>query len=251
MHFDFLLRSPAADRYQYLASLGPLVGAGALAGGWIERRAAAARTWGRAAAALVLALLALLTARQAAVYRSEESLFRYAHRYAPDSSFVAYNLGVALMDKGRYAEAETWFADAVRLEPDNWMAVANWGGMLIAQKKYAAAVAVYGRAVEGGCTEPLVYCNLTFLLSTSSDPAVRRPAEALRVANLAVRKFGANDPKYLSVLATAESANGHVAEAVANARRALRLAQERNDAALVKKLQMLLPMFEKGQTPSM
>ncbi|MEN6625278.1 MAG: tetratricopeptide repeat protein [Candidatus Sumerlaeia bacterium] len=247
VYFGFLTRTPAADRYQYLASIGPIAGVGALAGAWIENHPAR-RGRAVAAVAAVLAFCGALTLRQAGYYRDEETLFSQARRVAPDSSFVYFNLGNAFFEQNRLAEAEKMFAEAVRVEPDYWMAVCNLGAALIAQNKFAEAVDLFNKAIDDGCTAPAVFCNAISIMSTSRDPRIYNPGRALRIANQLIERRGRGDPSYVCVLAMAQAANGRFSEAIDNARQALDLARQCDQPEIVQKMPLLIRLYQRGET---
>ena len=118
--FSFLRLSWVADRFQYLASAGPLALAAAGA-------ALAARRWrwpagaARGGAAALLALLGLACFRQAGLYESSLTLFRASVERRPQMWQTRYNYGYALLDSGRNAEAAAELREALRLktQPDN------------------------------------------------------------------------------------------------------------------------------------
>lgn len=246
IHFDFLDISPAADRYQYLASIGPLAGLGALSALLLEKTAPRRRYPILACFGLALAALAGMSWRQAGFYRDQEALFSHAKLVAPQSAFVRYNLGVTYQDKKDYLNAEREFAAAVKLQPDYWQAVSNLGAVLVSEKKLVEAVEVFSRATDRGCPEPIVYCNLVSLQATSLDPRVYNPAHALKVARKLAQTFG-GEPRSLAVLAMAEAANGQTAQAAVTARKALDLAKKRHETSLVKQLEAMISRFDKGQ----
>jgi tetratricopeptide (TPR) repeat protein len=286
LHFYFLTIAPVADRFQYLASLGPLIGVGALVGLGMERigtrRVRLDRLWMTLAvlAALVLALLATLTWRQAALYRSQETLFRRAVEISPQSPTAYSNLGSALLNEYRLAEARSALETAVRLKPDHWQALCNlgtvlfyerrleearatlekavrlqpryWeaiynlGNVLMSQGKVREAVALYRQAVAAGCEDPNLLNNLAATLAVAADDDLRDPAEALRLARRAVELSFEESPLYLNTLAAALAAAGRPDQAAATARRALDLARERGMVEMADQTEKLLRIYEQG-----
>jgi hypothetical protein len=89
-------RQTAADRYTYLACLGPCL----LAGAWLS---AAGRR--RAAGAVLLAALTLATWRQCGYWRDSVTLWTRAVDRDPRSFFARRNLAAALAEAGRPEEA--------------------------------------------------------------------------------------------------------------------------------------------------
>lgn len=242
IYFGFLAITPAADRYQYLASLGPLVGIGALIGGYLRDRP-------RYHAAVALPLIALAAGSwiHSAHYFDQKTLFSRARPIAPQSAYVCYNLGVGLSDDRRYDEAEKMYAEAMRLKPDHWLAVCNYGLCLINRNKIRDAVSLFDRAVDGGCREPTLLCNLAWLMATSEDPRIRNPRKALNLAT-EIQKSREKDPMYLSALAAAQAANGHTGMASATVRQAIRLAIDLGMPDQVPKLQELQWLYDQGKT---
>jgi hypothetical protein len=89
-------RQTAADRYTYLASLGPC----ALAGAWLS---ASPRRRGAGAAAVLA--LTLVTWRQCSYWRDSAALWSRAVACDPRGFFARRNLAAALLEAGRPAEA--------------------------------------------------------------------------------------------------------------------------------------------------
>ena len=126
MQFSFV-----ADRYQYLAGIGPiavLTGAAAYAARRVSAR------WRMAAAGLgaaVLAVLGTLTFRQAEIYRDEVTFFGHIVAHNPAARGAQGNLGKALLDAGRLEDALAALRTALERTPDDVDALANAGVALI------------------------------------------------------------------------------------------------------------------------
>ncbi len=98
-----------ADRHAYVAAVGVYFGVV-----W-----AAADTFGRKAALAlvpVAAALVFLTARQVSYWHDTLSLFERAAEFARDDGHVEYNLGTALIQAGRLADAERALLAALSTE---------------------------------------------------------------------------------------------------------------------------------------
>ena len=116
-----------ADRFTYLPLLGVYTAAACLA----FRVTAVARHPARSAALLLIPLLLAMSAhRQTLFWHDGVTLFRRALAVSPDDSFVRNNLGVALSEAGRTAEALPQFEAAVRLDPASALARNNLGRVL-------------------------------------------------------------------------------------------------------------------------
>ena len=126
-----------------------------------------------------------------------ESHLRRARALGLDAPELNVALGDTLQRQGRMAEAADEFRAAVRLRPD-WAVPAN---------------------------------NLAWILATEHDPALRRPEEAVTLAEGAVRGTRRDNPSILDTLAVAYAAAGRRADALVTAREALAVAraQQRND----------------------
>jgi hypothetical protein len=113
---------PASERQLYLAVAGPAW----LAGRWLVAWAGAARGRRAAVAGLLLALGAGFAARSL-VYRDELTFWADAVAKAPGSSRAWNNLGVALAESCRTAEAERAFERALQAAPGYLRAELNLG----------------------------------------------------------------------------------------------------------------------------
>jgi tetratricopeptide (TPR) repeat protein len=113
MRFSFV-----ADHFQYLASIGLIVLATAVATTLLARAGILSRQMRISACVLVLLLLSGLTRLQAGIYRDAETLWRATVERNP-SAWIAYNnLGMILDDQGRLDEAVAMYSQALRLKPD-------------------------------------------------------------------------------------------------------------------------------------
>jgi tetratricopeptide (TPR) repeat protein len=119
--FTFQVQSTVADRYAYLALLGP-----ALLAGWLVRGRPAAI----ALSGLVLAALGARTADQVELWESSQRLFVHALEVNPASSFAHTNLGEIYAREGRTEGALEHFEEAVRLQPDSARTRNNLGTYL-------------------------------------------------------------------------------------------------------------------------
>jgi len=102
---------------------------------------------------LVLAVLVLvacvgLTERQLQFWRSSETLFRHAIAVTTENASAHINLGAALENSGRQAEALTEYREAVRITDDNANAHFNIANLLLKAGQPAEALPEYRRATE-------------------------------------------------------------------------------------------------------
>ncbi len=133
---------------------------------------------------------------------------------APDYAKARYNLGGALYQQGRTAEAIAQCSELVRLQPDNVMGLNQ----------------------------------LARALATSGEASLRDGRRAVELAQRAARLTGNRDPDILDTLAAAYAEAGRFSEAVQTARQAVELAAQQDKQPLAKSIKARLPLYE-SQTP--
>jgi Flp pilus assembly protein TadD len=278
--FIFLTKTPVADRYQYLASIGPLAGAGALMAQWMGRREGRSRVLRALPAGVVLVVLGVLTWRQASLYRNQELLFRHAVEISPRSALAycnlgdglfrnghvkeaclaletatrirpnyvqAYdNLGIALLEDKRVEEARVATERVIQLDPSNVKAIERLGSIDAMQGKLREMIDLFRWAIASGHQSPELVSKLAMTLATQPDAQMRNPAEALALAKRAVELGGKPNPYYLCSLAAALAASGRQKEAATVARQALGLARQQKKAQLANFIEKTIPIYERG-----
>ena len=189
MQFSFV-----ADRFQYLGGIGVLaVLIGAAAHGTRKLPDAGRMTAAGLAVVLVLGL-ALLTWRQAGIYRDEVTLFshivarnprardahlnlrnaliesgrdeegmaasRIAVEQRPESADAHSNLGLALMNLERFEEAGAALRRARELDPEHQSSLQNSAELLRKQGRYEEAVEAYRIVLQHDRRYALAYAGL-------------------------------------------------------------------------------------------
>jgi tetratricopeptide (TPR) repeat protein len=171
-----------ADRYTYLSLTGlfllPAWGLPGLIGG--RRRRAAALG---AAAGVSLALLAALTAAQAARWHNPETLFTHSLAVTSDNWLVHSALGNMLFDRGLIERSLSHCQEAVRILPGYAEAQLGLGNALDRLGRRDEALAAYREAVRISPRHVTARYNLGLLLSESGRfrEAVPHYREALRI----------------------------------------------------------------------
>jgi len=151
--FAFQAYSTVADRYMYIALLGP---AFALAWGLAQL----CQRWLAVACVVVLGVLGISSAWQTSYWHDSTSLFEHELTVHPRSS-VAYNtLGMVLAAQNRHIEATRYYTEAVRLWPGNTDAHNNLGNALSRQGKTQEAIQQYMEALRLKPNHPEAYNNL-------------------------------------------------------------------------------------------
>lgn len=198
----YMRYSLVADHYQHLAVIGVVALGAAAWAGWARE----ARGWVRAAAAGVavaaVGALLVLTVRQSATFRDEETLYRATLATSPESWLAHYNLAVVLEAQGRRDEAVVHLEEAVRLKPDHAKAHTNLAIALLDAGRPEEAREHAERAVRSAPDLPEALVNLGVVLSRTGRPAeavapleravALRPAspEALHNLGLALASLG-------------------------------------------------------------
>jgi protein O-mannosyl-transferase len=175
--FVFQAHSTVADRYVYLAMLGPALGLA-----WILRRLGSRRTiW--ALGLVVLMLLGWRSTGQVQVWRDEITLFTHASQINPRSALAYNNLGWELARQGQLNPAIAYFTQALRLKPAMLEAHYNLGDALAAQGKLDEAIAHYIFVVQLKPTGAEVHTNLgaALLRQGQIDKAIEHYIQAMRL----------------------------------------------------------------------
>ena len=126
MQFSFV-----ADRYQYLAGIGPIAVLTGAAAHTARRLPERPRMAAAGLAAVALAVLGTLTFRQAEIYRDGVTFFGHIVAHNPTAREAHRNLGEALVKAGRLEEALAAFHIAARLAPNDARDRSNVGAGLI------------------------------------------------------------------------------------------------------------------------
>lgn len=261
-----------ADRYMYVSMFGPALMLSAIM----------ARAW-RAewiqAVALILLVLALLSFRQAGVWRDDDSLHRYAYERQRGNKFSCNGLGYAETMKGHFSEAERYFRDALAIDPDWYHGERSLATALELQGRRDEALPHFQRAVEikpkywsgridlgkalverGRYDEALVHFRFILdhhpeipLAHELVSDALRRKgsfADAERAAREGIAVAG-DSPRLRFRLGLALAARQKTEEAIAEIQKAAEQAPEWPEPAQVlAKLRAIRPSQEKKTSPA-
>ena len=210
--------SYVADHFAYLASLGILVPAASLAA------SGAAKVWSRKPArvlvpAILAAGLGVLTWRQAATYRDEETLYRSTLARNPGAWLAHNNLGNLLLPlPGRRDEAMAHFQEALHLKPDFWEAHLSLGNALLETAgRLDDAIAQYETAVRLAPNSERAHTNLGNALLQAG-----RTGEAIAHLQTALRIDPANAEAHNDLGNALMQLPGGLSSAIAEYRAALR-----------------------------
>ena len=239
----------ASDKYVYFPIVGFLVVlAGGLTAWWRSPRFG-----GLAGRGVLLGLALVVLAAEARGVRAtlghwtdSLTLRRHIVAIAPDAPAAHLGLGTFLEQRAAHAEALRHFRRAVELDPGRADAQLDLGLALERQGRLTEALDHLRTAVR--CSPEWVDpCNeLAWLLATGSDPALRDPAEAVRLADRAVHLSGGRDPNVLDTQAAAQASAGQFERAVETARRAGELALRFHSASLAGDIRTRLAGYARG-----
>lgn len=245
--FSFMEIAYVADRFQYLASIGPILLIAALAGHYVLRLPKY-RRHSFVAFMILLFVLGGLTWRQASLYKDIETLFRQALEHNPKSPVIHNNLGAALQEQGDLEAARTHFTQALALWPEYATAHNNLGLVMVRKGQYEQAIDQYRQALRHGSFMTRTANDLAWLLATQPDPSEPELEEALHLATQAAEQTEYRHPSILDTLAAVYAASGQYDRATRLAVRARLMAQAMGDEALARDIENRLTRYRQGKT---
>ncbi len=175
------------------------------------------------------------------------SHFQAALKIRPDFASAHNNLGMALLRTGQLDEAASHFQEALRIQPDLADAQNNLGVALLQKGQPEAAVTHYRLAIELKPGYLGAENNLAWVLSTSTNAALRNGTEALQWAQRANQLSPSSDMVVLRTLAAAYAEAGQFPQAMETAGQALSLATAKGNNAWIEALQAEIKLYRAGQ----
>jgi tetratricopeptide (TPR) repeat protein len=215
--------------------------------------------------------------------RHDEAIAQYEAALAldPEDVSLRYDFAVELAAAGRGEEAVAQYRAVIRRDPRHADAHNNLAVTLAAQGRTNAALAHYRAALASAPDDEVVRLNLARLfmrlgwaeevlellregmarapqsgrlanalgwyLATLPAANLRDGAEAVRLAELAVRQAPGDDPNLLDTLAAAYAEAGRFEDAVRTADRARELAATGGQSGLASTLEERLALYRKGE----
>jgi cytochrome c-type biogenesis protein CcmH/NrfG len=116
--------------------------------------------------------------------------------------------------------------------------------VLVERGQVSAAVTHYREALRIKPDLVSAMTNLAWVLATSTEPALRQPSEAVRLAEQAVRLSDSKNAVILDTLAVSYFEAGRAGDAVRTARAAVDRAVADHDEATANRLRARLRAFE-------
>jgi tetratricopeptide (TPR) repeat protein len=170
---------------------------------------------------------------------------RRALEIRPDFAAAHVNLGTALRQMRQYDESERELRRGLELQPGSAPGHTNLGGVLLARRRGADAIAEYRLAlgINPDLLEPMA--SLAWVLATSSDARLRRPAEAVQLAERAATLTSRHDVTILDTLAAAYASTGRYADAVATESTALEIVEKAGAISAAEPIRARLELYRK------
>lgn len=159
--------------------------------------------------------------------------------------FVKYLEAGNLTRKGEYERAKQLLLGLIEPFPEFHEIYQMLGDIEVTLGNFGQAVPYFRRSVELNSDETGAMNNLAWIQATRPSLPVCDVNEALTYAKKLCELTG-NDPNSLDTLAVAYAATGDFTEAVAAAKKAVKLAAAVNDAMLVRKINGRLKLFEQS-----
>jgi tetratricopeptide (TPR) repeat protein len=170
--------SAQADRYTYLPQIGIYVAVTWLVAEWRLNRVALGGLM-----AGVLAVLMVCAWKQIAYWQNSETLWTHALACTTDNDMARFNLGTALLQKGRVDEAITQFQQALQINPDYAEAHYNLGNALLQKGRADEAITHYREALRIKPNFAEAHYNLGIALAQKGreDEAIAHFQKALQI----------------------------------------------------------------------
>jgi tetratricopeptide (TPR) repeat protein len=125
---------------------------------------------------MLLATLGVLTWQQASVYQTAETLWQTTVNQNSACWLAHNNLGIALLNQGRIADAISQFQATIRSQPDYAEAHNNLGVGLAQQNQIDAAITQFQEAIRLKQDYADARDNLTRALQQKGGSNVNQPA---------------------------------------------------------------------------
>ena len=157
-----------------------------------------------------------------------------------------FSLGSTQVQMGQPGLGFSHLAQAVQLDSDNAYMAYEFATLLQRHGNVAMAVHYFREALSINSEHVMAAGQLAWALATSSDEAVRNPAEALQLAHRSVELTKGRSPQAWMTLAAAYAADGQFDRAIETANRAL--AESDGQQGLVQQVQRHLAKYRRGES---
>jgi tetratricopeptide (TPR) repeat protein len=170
---------------------------------------------------------------------------RQALQIDPQSASAHFALGTALQLQGKLDEAVSSYEKALQLKPDYAQVHYTLATVLQEQGKSQAALQHYQQALQGEPNWPDPLIRMAWILATHPDGTIRRPDEAVRLAERAAEITHRQNAQVQDGLAAAYAAMGRFDRAVAAAQESAQLAAAQAPP-MVEAINKRLELYKRG-----
>jgi Tfp pilus assembly protein PilF len=174
--------------------------------------------------------------------------FESAVRLDPNHADAHNNLGALLHVAGRLDEAAVHYRKAIELRPENAEARSNLGRLLLLQGKAADAAAQFDDALRVQPESVAALTGLAWIRATAADAALRRPGQAVTLAERAYQLSHAQDPQAFDALAAGFAALGEYDKAVQVAQNGVEVATAAGQTLLAAEMRQRLDLYQQHKT---
>jgi tetratricopeptide (TPR) repeat protein len=172
--------------------------------------------------------------------------FNKALEIDPHLTTAHFNLGSGLAKCGRFDEAIACFQKALELQPDGADARNVLARARSQREELLKALAGRRDSLRSHPDDVALLNEMAWMLATNPNASIRNGAEAVELARRAEKLTAGQQPAVVDVLAAAYAEAGRFAEAVRTAQKALELATQQNQRALVELIKMKMALYEAG-----
>jgi tetratricopeptide (TPR) repeat protein len=169
--------------------------------------------------------------------------YRAAIRADAGNAEAHFNLGRTLLATGQGDEAEREYRQALQIAPADAEANSALASLLSSRGLTEAAVAYYRRALASQPDLTSALADLAWILATTTRLDLRRPAEAVALAERAARLTGHQHAAVLDTLAAACFAAGDLRRAIETATAAASVARAGGDTESAKRIEERLAVY--------
>ena len=182
--------------------------------------------------------------------RSTTAIVQYqkALKINPDYAEAHNNLGLALAARGHFDEALAHFQKALEIKPNYANARQNYNAVLAHRKGVLREFAARRELTRSSPRDANLLNETAWTLATNPNASVRDGAEAVELAQRAVKLSGGREPAILDTLAAAYAEAGRFADAVQTAQKAIDLATQQNKPTLADSLGVRIKLYQAGST---
>jgi len=180
--------------------------------------------------------------------RLEEAMdhFRRAVQLDPNYGDAHLNMAAALETLGELDQAVRHYRESLRIRPDHTEAHKRLAGALRSQGQFEQAIGHYRQVLQQQPDHLAVLNNLAWILASCPDAALRRPEEAIELAQRASETRQDREPGLLDTLAAAYAAAGRFDEARTTAQTALELATAAGSGPVADETRKHLNLYRQG-----